>query len=196
MSAAIVIPVKPFAEAKQRLAGAMGGERREALSRSFFEHVLAIAMSFRPAVRVQVVSRSEEILAFARHAGAEAVSEQAEGHNPALEQVMAALKCEGDRPILILSSDLPLLSGSDVAAMLALEGQADIGIATDAAGEGTNALFLSRPCLIPLRFGPGSCAAHRKEAEGAGLRSEVIDRPGLARDIDSPDDLIFLPQRS
>ena len=66
---------------------------------------------------------------------------------------------------------------------------ADVVIATDREGEGTNALLLKRPGLIPLRFGPGSCAAHVGEAGRAGHRVSILRRPGLADDVDLPEHL-------
>ena len=55
--------------------------------------------------------------------------------------------------------------------------------------------MLSLPVHAPFtfRYGPGSFAAHRVEAERRGLGFTVIHDPSLALDIDDPADLAALP---
>jgi 2-phospho-L-lactate guanylyltransferase len=187
MTATIILPVKPFDEAKTRLSPALSPARREALSRHFFQHVLGVASAMRGLARCMVVSRSVEVLDLARQAKALPVEEAGTGLNAALMQAMCVV-ARGDKgAILTLSTDLPLLTPDDLAAMLIQDH--DIAIAPDHIGQGTNALFMARPSLIPLYFGAGSYRAHRDAAAQAGLRCITIMRAGLARDIDSPDDL-------
>ncbi|MGC4252678.1 MAG: 2-phospho-L-lactate guanylyltransferase [Sphingobium sp.] len=192
MTGAIIIPVKPFEEAKARLASVLTPEQRESLSRDFFRHVLTLATDRALDADVIVVSRCGQALDMARRAGAQTVVERGQGQNEALEQAMR----QADGPLLLLSSDLPFLTVEDIAAMLTLGATSDIGIATDCAQTGTNALFLARPGLIRPRFGPDSRALHQAEAERAGLRWTLIERPGLAFDVDQPEDLPFLPHES
>ncbi|WP_336962666.1 2-phospho-L-lactate guanylyltransferase [Sphingobium aquiterrae] len=192
--AVIVLPVKPFAEGKGRLSPALSPAAREALSRRLYRHVLGVVTAFQPSITCLVVSRSEEVLALARAVGAKTLLETARGgHNSALGQAMEMLDAIGDRPVLIVSTDLPLLTREDIAAMLALDGEAEIGIAPDVAGEGTNALFMARAGLIPTLFGPESRIAHEHAARDAGLRCAIVQRRGLAHDIDTPADLAILP---
>lgn len=192
MTATIIIPVKPFDEGKARLASTLTPDQREKLSRDFFRHVLGQATDAALKTDVLVVSRCERALGMAQQAGAGSLIEQGRDQNEALVQAMRQV--EG--PVLLLSSDLPFLTSEDIRAMLGLAKKADVGIATDQRKTGTNALFLSRPCLIQPRFGPDSRALHAGEAEKAGLRWAVIDRPGLALDVDQPEDLHFLRDRS
>ena len=62
-------------------------------------------------------------------------------------------------------------------------------IAPDRDGDGTNALLLSPPDLVATGFGAGSSARHRALGEAAGVAVETVIRPGLAFDIDTPQDL-------
>jgi 2-phospho-L-lactate guanylyltransferase len=64
-----------------------------------------------------------------------------------------------------------------------------VGVAPDRLGTGTNGLALSPPGVIGFRFGAGSFAAHRAEAAAAGLEPVIVTRPGLAFDLDTPEDL-------
>ena len=46
------------------------------------------------------------------------------------------------------------------------------------------------PGVATTHFGePGSCAVHVRAAEDAGLEAVVVDLPGLAFDLDTPEDL-------
>lgn len=185
MTLSILIPAKSFAQGKSRLAEVLGPRDRAALCRQLLGHVLAVARDAIPDAAVHVVSACPEVRGFATERGATVLAEREPGHVPALMAAMQALPI--DRPVLILSADLPMLAAADLHAMV--QEPADVVIATDREGVGTNALLLKRPGLIPLRFGPGSRAAHVGEAERAGHRVSVIRRPGLADDVDLPEHL-------
>jgi 2-phospho-L-lactate guanylyltransferase len=64
-----------------------------------------------------------------------------------------------------------------------------VAIAPDRAGTGTNGLALRPPDAIPFHFGAGSRAAHAAAAEAANVPLTVVERPGLAFDLDTPEDL-------
>jgi 2-phospho-L-lactate guanylyltransferase len=191
MTLTILIPAKSFALGKSRLTPALTPRERAALNRDFLRHVLSVATAPVLDAHVQVISGCGQVLAMAAEQGAQAQTEGAEGHNPALAHALARLPA--DRPVLILSADLPFLRVEDLLALCASARDADIVIATDHVAQGTNALWLARPGIIPMRFGPGSRAAHLAEADSAGLAAQVVLRAGLARDIDLPEDLNFLP---
>lgn len=188
----ILIPVKPFAEGKSRLAPVLDAAARAALARKLFTHVLTQALELRGEADVLVVSRDEDALARARAAGAGALREVCEGHNPALAQALLDLDRQQRAPVLIVSSDLPWLAPDDLRVMLAPPAGVSVMIATDLEGQGTNALYLAHPALLRLRFGEGSRALHEAEAAKAALGCMVMQREGLARDIDTPDDLHIL----
>jgi 2-phospho-L-lactate guanylyltransferase len=187
MTCQIIIPVQPPEEGKSRLAPALDAPARAQLVERMFRHVLATAIRSVPAAQVSVVSRSIDLLKIATASGALAVREQGHGLNRALEQ--AAALCEPTMPLLVLSADLPFLEPSDIAAMLEALDQAEVIAATDRAGQGTNALCLRQPQLIAYAFGEGSLARHRDLANRAGQSFKVLQRSGLATDIDEPGDL-------
>jgi len=65
---------------------------------------------------------------------------------------------------------------------------ADCVVAPDRLRQGTNALYWRRAPRV-FRFGRTSFAAHQQAAREQGLTVEIIDRPGLAFDLDEPQDL-------
>jgi len=187
MDLRIVIPVKPFAEAKQRLAPLLNAQERAQLARDFFRHVFATTLGFARAPSVIVVSRDAEILSFAEAGGAIGLAEdQRSGLNAALAQAAEFARREGASRLLIVASDLPLLSRSDLEAMSA----AECAIGPDRRGIGTNALLWPAGPEPGFHFGDNSFARHSAAAKAAGSDPQRIVRPGLACDIDLPDDLL------
>ena len=185
MKPRILIPVRPFGEGKTRLAGVLGPEERGQLAERMFRHVLGVARDFGDCF---IVTREERLLAEFPDI---AIRDHGDGPNAALEQAAAILA--GEAPLLVLAADLPLLAAAELATMLGLLREAEVVAAPDAAGAGTNALLLARPGCVPYAFGPGSLARHRALALAGGWRFAACRLPGLARDIDSPADLGFLP---
>jgi 2-phospho-L-lactate guanylyltransferase len=92
-------------------------------------------------------------------------------------------------PILVLAADLPFLTAAELNHFICAGLEAGVGIATDRAGQGTNALLLSEPSIFEFRFGPDSRAGHEAEALRLGVRPIVRQTPGLAMDVDEPEDL-------
>lgn len=151
------------------------------------QHVLSTAKEVFPLDAISLISRSDDLLAEARIAGIRAIKEAGDDLNTALTQGASAALSEGATALLALSSDLPFLTADDLRTMLDRPEQ--IVIATDRARQGTNALLMRPPLAIAYRYGPDSLARHLAAAAQAGLSAGVVDRAGLARDIDTPDDL-------
>ncbi len=89
-------------------------------------------------------------------------------------------------PIAVFHADLPRLGAEDVAALLAAGERGGCAIAPDRHGTGTNALAIGDGRAFSFAFGADSFARHRAQA---GERFEIVTRPGLALDVDTPDDL-------
>ncbi len=191
MSCFVVMAVRPVDEGKSRLAGHLNIEERKVLNIKMFRYVFDVARDVVPTSNVVVISRSDALLDEARAAGAHGAVETGRDLNAALTEASHVAAGRGATSLLTLSSDLPFLMADDVRAMLAAAG--DVVIATDRAGIGTNALLIRKPFAMPYRYGGESLAAHKAAAAEAGLAVTVIERPGLARDIDTPEDLAELP---
>jgi 2-phospho-L-lactate guanylyltransferase len=190
MSCFVVMAVKAIDEGKSRLSATIADEDRKLLNIKMFRHVFNIVRKVIPAERVVVISRSEALLDEARAGGAYGAPETGRELNAALTEASHIAVERGATELLTLSSDLPFLTADDVRALLAAEGE--VVIATDRIGIGTNALLMRRPFAMPYRYGGESLAAHKAAAAEAKLTITVVERPGLARDIDTPSDLAEL----
>jgi 2-phospho-L-lactate guanylyltransferase len=87
--------------------------------------------------------------------------------------------------VAVISADLPLIRADDVEELLAATPERGIAIARALDG-GTNAVAMRPPGVVRTHFGePGSAAVHAS----LGVPHVVVDLPGLAFDVDTPDDL-------
>jgi 2-phospho-L-lactate guanylyltransferase len=184
----IIVPHRGLAAAKTRLAPVLDDAEREALARRLLERVLAVAKE--ACGDVVVITPSQALGPLVAAAGARLAHQRGMGLNAGLEQARREALIEGIDTLVVLHGDLPNLAPDDVAALLdAVPPTAGVAIAPDRAGSGTNGLALRPPDIIAFRFGLGSLAAHRTEAETAGVPLVEVHRPGLAFDLDTPADL-------
>jgi 2-phospho-L-lactate guanylyltransferase len=111
-----------------------------------------------------------------------------DGLNPALDAARSALltTIKADDALLILPIDLPFASSDAIANMLSR--RADMVIAPDENGTGTNVLLLRSAATrrLPFAYGAGSYAAHMAAADALGLSTEVVKDWRLGFDIDEP----------
>jgi 2-phospho-L-lactate guanylyltransferase len=190
----VVIPVKPFDQAKTRLAPLLPRPERARLSRSLLRRTLHLA---RQVGEVVVVSRDSQVRRLAKEAGAWALVEAGTQLNSAIRQARQWVMANGGETLLILPGDLPYLTLSDLTEMIALGQSAPaVVIAPDQRQEGTNALLLHPPPLIEVAFGENSFQNHLLAARQAGIEPAIYHSPTLSFDLDLPEDLARLePER-
>jgi 2-phospho-L-lactate guanylyltransferase len=189
MRTVALIPAKRLAEAKTRLAPELSGEERAALSLAMLRHVLEQVRQLEGLAAYGVLSGDEQLLALAANLGATAIPEHAGGLNRALDVGREWAFAQGAEALLVVLSDLPLVSHVDLAEVLnAGETQPGVAIAPSTDG-GTNALLLRPAEAIPFRFGRDSARYHTYEAGKRGLRVARVERPSVSFDVDTPADL-------
>lgn len=138
-----------------------------------------------------VISRDTHALAIARDMGAHTVQESGTPElNNALMRATQVVGGWRGAAVLILPADLPLVESEDVSAMIELGKEArTVVIATDNNRDGTNALMIRPPGVIPYAYGPGSFQRHIALAKEAGATVKLHHSERLALDIDVPADL-------
>jgi 2-phospho-L-lactate guanylyltransferase len=183
----IIIPVKPFSEAKQRLAAVMTGAARARLAEEMFHHVLSVACAFAGPAAIIVISRGPDVLDHVTSLGATALAERSPSElNCVLLQAAAFALNDGASKLLVVASDLPQLCEADLGALLLH----DCGVAPDRHSTGTNALLWPTSPLPGFHFGENSFAQHCEAARAAGFDPKIVFSAGLANDIDTPADLL------
>jgi 2-phospho-L-lactate guanylyltransferase len=189
----VVVLIKDFNSAKQRLQPALGPRSRRALARKNAQLAVRAASA---GDHVLVVAGSEEVAALAGKWGAEVLLEpRPEGQNVAARRGINRAIEEGASAVLLLSSDLPLVTPDAVHELLddAARHDSPVAVAAAAVGRGgTNALYLRPPDAIGLHFGDDSLATFLREAESKGVAFVVHQSDAMALDVDEPADLARL----
>jgi len=193
MSSWVIVLIKDFGSAKQRLQPALGPQARRELARSNARLAVRAASA---GDHVLVVAGSDEVAALAESWGANVLREpRQEGQNVAAARGIARAVEGGADAVLLLSSDLPLVTRDAVREVLesASLRDAPVAVAVPAVGRGgTNALYLRPPTAISLHFGSDSLAKFRQEAQSLGVDFVVHHSDAMALDLDEPCDLARL----
>jgi 2-phospho-L-lactate/phosphoenolpyruvate guanylyltransferase len=189
----VVVLIKDFDSAKQRLRPAMGVKSRRALARRNAQLAVAAAAA---GDHVLVVAGSEEVAEVAGTLGVEVLLEpREEGQNVAARRGINHAVARGAAAVLLLSSDLPLVTRDGVADLILYASRLPppAAVAVPALGRGgTNALYLRPPDAIGLHFGDDSLAKFRADAESRGVELVIHHSDAMALDLDEPADLARL----
>jgi 2-phospho-L-lactate guanylyltransferase (CobY/MobA/RfbA family) len=97
--------------------------------------------------------------------------------------------------VLLLSSDLPLVTENSVRELLESVARLrpPVVVAVPAIGRGgTNALYVRPPGAIGLHFGDESLARFRDDADARGVEFVIHQSDAMALDLDVPSDLARL----
>jgi 2-phospho-L-lactate guanylyltransferase len=189
-----VLPVKTFRLAKQRLAGVLAAEEREELARAMAEDVLRALAASPGLAGILLVTGDPEARRLAARYGARVLPDEERGHTAASSLGARTLAQERAAGMVQVPADIPLVMPEDIAALVRVQGAApSIVLAPARDGRGTNAVACSPADVMPLRFGGDSFIAHRRRAQAHGIEPQIVRGPGLALDLDTPDDLaVFL----
>lgn len=197
MRTAAILPVKRFAQAKQRLGESVDDHLRLALAGAMVSDVL-LALAQTEAIEVTILVTNERIVASAaREQGAIVLEDAPEsGQSAAVALGVAHALSEGIERVLCIPGDCPALDPAELKMLLASGAQEpEVVIVPDRHGTGTNGLLLTPPDAIAPSFGPGSCERHRGLAREAGVSCRVEQPSSLLLDIDTGADLVALRER-
>lgn len=149
---------------------------------------LGLAASLVGAAQIRVVTADPDAQAFAAQRGISTIADTTGELNSALQHARTQMAQEGFRngSLMVLPIDLPFATNASLSE--ANKQSADIVVAPDEGGTGTNLLLLRNGAWgFPFRFGPNSYARHLSQAQASGLTLVSLADWRLARDIDSPD---------
>lgn len=184
----VVVPAKPLATAKSRLADA-AGNRRPDLALAMLLDTVAATLHANHVVAVLVITDDDLIAAAAADLGAVVVADlPAAGLNSAFRYgiEVAATRYPGTG-VALLAGDLPALRSRELEVALAVAASsAGVVAVADREGVGTTMLASRSPGQLRPAFGAGSFAQHLAldaralDLDGLdGLRCDVDDEPGL-----------------
>jgi 2-phospho-L-lactate/phosphoenolpyruvate guanylyltransferase len=179
-TAAVLVPVKAFAAAKQRLADVLDPAARVALATAMASTVLEAAGSLSTAV----VCDDEDVRTWAEAQGAEAIWTPGLGLNGAVEAGVTHLARRGVDRVVVAHADLPL--ATDLTWLADTDG---VTLVPDRHRDGTNVACVPAVAGFSFAYGAGSFASHRAEARRLGLTVRLVPDARLGWDVDVAVDL-------
>jgi 2-phospho-L-lactate guanylyltransferase len=186
-----VLPVKEMAGSKQRLSPLLSPNERVTLMRVMVGEVLDALLGARGLAGVAVVSLDAWTTAEAQRRGARVITAGArDGHTGSVTAAARVLAAEGATGVLTMPGDIPAVTSAEVEALVAAHGAAPAFTIAPAHDEkGSNGVVLSPPGVVPLRFGEDSYFPHLAAARAQGIEPRIVPLPGVAMDIDHPEDI-------
>jgi len=191
LSVHALIPLKAVTHGKTRLASVLGEGQRAELVRTMLAQVVAAVITTPGIDRVHLLTSAADLVP----RGCLHIDDHGAGLNEAIADAARALRAEGGGQMLIVHADLPFVTPEDIAALVAAARNDALVAAPDWTGAGTNALVVQLARTLTTRFGAGSFAAHRAAADTARMPFLQVRRPGLAYDVDEPEQLDWLAER-
>jgi 2-phospho-L-lactate guanylyltransferase len=188
---ALLLPIKDLRNAKQRLAGVLTPEDRFGLAQAMLADTIRAVQSVQRAERIFVVTNYEPAIELAKENCWEVLSEEEQvSESASVDWASRICEQRGVSGLLRLPLDLPLVQAADIDELLGIECPAPATvIVTSRDGTGTNALLRVPPTLFPSRFGEGSFAKHRREAEEVRAAVYMRRNTRLEMDVDDESDL-------
>ncbi len=178
---AIVVPLKRFDRAKQRLRSNANVDATR------IAHDLAAAVLAAAAPQPTIVlCEDDSVAAFARRRGADVITSRARSLNEAVQHAYVQLGDDFDQ-IIVVHGDLATPDG-----IATFEPTVGVTIVVDHHGRGTNVLALPTRLDFRFAYGDDSARRHRREAARLTLACSVIIDSPWSFDIDDADDLSAL----
>lgn len=199
MRTAVVLPVKRFTQAKQRLRVSVAESARQALVTAMVFDVLSALAEVDAIDLTVLVTREQAAIVAAAEAddGTLVVNDAERGQSAAAQLGIEAAVADGAERVLCIPGDCPALDPVEIATLLdqGSRDAAEVVVIPDRHGTGTNGLLLRPPRAIAPSFGPDSCARHLALAREADIRCRVVSPPSLLLDVDTGEDLQALRER-
>lgn len=114
------------------------------------------------------------------------------GETGAIEMATRLCVERGEDFTLVIPADIPLIEWRELEEILKHAPTEGSMLVQAADGRGTNAVFRRPADLFPLRFGNDSFKPHYAAAQATGKPCVVLQLPGIAVDVDNPEDLQHL----
>jgi 2-phospho-L-lactate guanylyltransferase len=186
----ILVPVKNLSAAKQRLAAVLDQPARTELAQAMLQDVVATLAAWARRPAYALVTSDPFAIELAKQYDFEIIPDLANpGETGAIEMATRLCVERGLDSTLVIPADIPLIQASELDQIL--EHAPDEGslLVPAADGRGTNAAFRRPANLFPLRFGNDSFKPHLAAAQATGKPCIVLQLPGIAIDVDNPEDL-------
>lgn len=185
----ILLPVKNLANAKQRLAAVLGQVARTELAQAMLTDVVEAIVAY-GSDEVALATSDPFAVELADQYGFEIIRDEANvSETDAIEVATRVCESRGIESTLVIPGDIPLIEAGDIRAIYDASPDTGAVLVPSQDKRGTNAVLRRPGSLFPLRFGNDSFLPHLAAALAANKSCVVLSLPGIALDIDTPEDL-------
>ena len=191
----ILVPVKNTSSAKQRLAAVLDQPSRTQLAQAMLHDVLSTLHDWTARretgrLSVAVVTSDPFAVKLATEYEFEIIPDPDNpGETGAIEMATRVCVERGADSTLVIPADIPLIEAWEFDEILKRAPAEGSLLVPAGDGRGTNAIFRRPANLFPLRFGNDSFKPHHAAAQATGKPCVVLNLPGIAVDVDNPEDL-------
>jgi len=183
---AVVVPVKSFGEAKQRLDPHLERAQRADLARYLADRVIGVILD--GGATPWVACDDDEVEHWARAAGARIAWTPGLGLNGAIAAGVGTAIEAGSRHVIVSHADL-----ARPKSLLSVASPATITLVPDRHLDGTNVMAFPAGAVVEPSYGPQSFHRHltsaRSTADVAGHRVTVLRSSDLGLDVDTINDV-------
>lgn len=192
----IILPVKHCQDSKLRLKDILSDEQRSRFSYLLLMDTLQTLCSSMHVQGVTVISSDHSLSRLAEQYNVEFIlTNRDSGYANDVMDAVNTLSISSQDKIAIIPTDLPQLSHGDLE-LLDTTHKEGITLCAAEKDGGTNALVFTPPLAIPLLFGLDSFNKHQQAARDKGITVKIVQASGMQRDVDRPDDLLWLSKQS
>ena len=183
-----IVPMKPLADSKTRLADVLSTDQRGALVLGMLRQVLT-AVRETCIDEVWVVGGDARVRTVAEDMGAVWWDELGNDLNDTLRIGFEKVSTQGNSSLYV-AGDLPFLKSSDLHSIVtATRRQTHITLAPARRDGGTNGILVPHGITFTPDLGPRSFPRHLAKAGELGVSAAFCYSPGIALDLDIPEDL-------
>ncbi|MCP4090697.1 MAG: 2-phospho-L-lactate guanylyltransferase [Gammaproteobacteria bacterium] len=191
-----LVPVKSPEQSKTRLSSVLQPQECAMLSRAMFMDVLAALDAANGISHIAVLTSDPEVTALANQLGHEVITDTATGDLCAsLNEASGYVTAQGAETMLIVPGDIPTVMSTDIEQLLQSH-EGGLSLCPAIRDGGTNAIICSPPNAMPYQFGEDSARRHMEVAEQNGITTSRLPMQAFFRDIDTPDDLLWLSHQT
>jgi 2-phospho-L-lactate guanylyltransferase len=192
---AILVPIKNTSTAKQRLSSLLDQPSRTKLAQAMLHDVFAALHEWSARQKenhstVAIVTSDPFATDLAHDYKFHVIPDPANpGETGAIEMATQVCIERGADSTLVIPADIPLIQSWEIEEIFKRAPAEGSLLVPAADGRGTNAAFRRPADLFPLRFGNDSFKPHHAAAQATGKPCMILNLPGIAIDVDNPEDL-------
>ncbi len=196
MRTALLIPVKSFGNAKQRLGAALDQQHRTLLAEAMLRDVLTAASGVTDRLHIFLVTGDLQAQSMARDFPFGVIEDQLnESETAAIGWRLSGAWLMAMTPPWLCLAIFRLITSAELHRVL--DSAPDEGAVFVPAYDrrGSNCILRRPASIIPLCFGNDSFMPHCEAMKRTGKPLVILEMPGIGLDIDNPHELAMLMER-